>query len=566
MLGVNNGGTTESLFPINASDPSCFSTSSIEEQWKNNPQELLQYKNLRTLVHESDVVRCEQGGAFFSIIHPSKVDEWFGKSTLGWKLHISVAPTDHEKAFNLAAPIISRYLPYFKVTNPKNVHGDRLSFGMQITIYLQENGKNIIPPEDVKKMVQEIDQVFLENKIQPGTISSSDAQMISPYFSMRNDKAEISFIENMVEYLPANEVGGNFNPLNGSNPFCDLLIPTTTSFDPYEHFLSFDADSGQLNNVNKTILFFFTLFACVREYTIFDTLDEESQQKLLFQCCIENSEKIEAQFFKEPCRNNPGIRLAVKQAASLLMMSSSRELYDYVAEVKLSAQHSGDNSFKKLLMDLEAHFKENKPVFHSSVSLADVFKQCAEKLIDKLPENELISVIQKGHFHHSLAALERLGAAPSWNYKNEPYEAFEEKARLSQEEFKKFLNENDAVPAVQLKLAIMYENEDQKKSEEYFLKAALSEAANYLFFGEPLMKVFNSCSKERLQELSLSGNSIATIHLILLHAGDIFNHNPPKDSAVINPNIDHHLAKEYCKKIQSNLMYSDFAYRAYKML
>jgi hypothetical protein len=521
--------------------------NNIEEQWKS-----IKYENLNDL---TDIVRLEQNDAFFLISHPGKTNRF--AHTFGWKLHISVRPDDLPKAFDLAAPIISQYCFCFKVTNPKKIESDRLLQGTQITIPLEEQEKPVITAEQAQKMIGKINQIFLENNICPGKKPDSDAETISPYFSMRNDKGKgISFNQMLrAEYIPANLSGKNFNPLNNFNPFQCLLSSESKSFDPIQHFqsfgLEFGPDTGIKENEHITFLLYLTLRTYIHEYTLFDILDMESQEKFIIQCCFVNENNFIAQFLKHPYKENPEIQLSIKQAVRIVIAFEgsnflNSEYHNFINSSEFSTQHPYDTSFKQLIIALETNSKKaaehnSKQYYWSkekTESLMPLIKRAVEKTMKDFPKETLLVLIQKGHFYSSQAAVEKL------------------KVVCRCEEYIKILQDNDTVPAVQLELANFYYFKDSKKSEEYLLRAILSEASNCINPKVEYLKILMKYKNlEELQALDKSGNLLATRLLALIYIRDRLPSAPAEFKKFSEAPINHNLAKECFKKLETNELY-----------
>lgn len=323
----------------------------------------LKYENLYALAQQQETqpgqIQLTEKCDFFSIIQLSKIHEvTTPEHYLGWKLHLSVDPQRLQEAFDLAAPIISRYGFFFKVINLDNKNlGERFKEGMQITIPLEELEIPVQSSDVVRKMMREIDQVFLDNQIYSGEIPRSDAQTFSSYFSMRNDKASNMVGKRVIEYIPAS---ANFNPANKMNPFEDLLSLQPVPFDPCQHFLSLNVNLRD----NKALTYLqITLLSYVREYTSFEMMNDQDKETFMYQYCSQDGQNLRAEFLKNEYKNNPQILLAVQQAFALIVryeMDSSwmkGRYYEYVNSAQLSQQYSYDDSFKKLILLVEQHAK-----------------------------------------------------------------------------------------------------------------------------------------------------------------------------------------------------------------
>ena len=167
------------------------------------------------------------------------------KYSNGWKIHLSVAHTDLEKAYELAAPILFTKKWHFKVINKSHIKADALEkidnpelfalyaslqcYGTkQFTIYLEEKAdKPVVSVKEIEEISSSIEKFFQENGISAGIMPSSDRPLKYMYFSMRNDQYE-------EQYISAVEVENNHNPGNRENPYEDLLAPSLKLIDVKE--------------------------------------------------------------------------------------------------------------------------------------------------------------------------------------------------------------------------------------------------------------------------------------------------------------------------------------------
>ena len=173
---------------------------------------------------------------------------------------------------------------------------------------------------------------------------------------MRNDKA-VKLSLGKTVYMAANAIGKNYNPTNHPNPFSHLLSSEVQPFDPLAHFQLFECELADWKVVRE-FLFCSTLNSYLREYTTLDAMDEKTRHEFILQYCFGNGDKLDAQFLKEPYRNNPEILLAVKYALSLIVIGkvddscSCSAYHNHVIQSAFSAQYPFDNSFKKFLVYL----------------------------------------------------------------------------------------------------------------------------------------------------------------------------------------------------------------------
>lgn len=217
-----------------------------------------------------------------------------GRKATGWKLHLSVKRPSLEAAFDCIAPILHRYRVKYKVIDKRcrepsqgffpqqaTSFAERLLEGAQFTIYL---GTNPLDEVGTLEMVQTITDVLVAKGISTGVIPVSDVKTISPYFSLRHDKADIppvcshlfsEFSES--QYVSARYVGRHFNPFNVSNPFQKLVLSEPGPFSLLAHFeaLPLNEKGKEEDVISKPKLFKnlkVTLLAYLREYLEIDSM------------------------------------------------------------------------------------------------------------------------------------------------------------------------------------------------------------------------------------------------------------------------------------------------------
>lgn len=371
------------------SSSSSQSQSYISSQGESTSSIPLTYENLPKLAKQKETIRLTGEDAFFSITQPSKINEvTTEKYYLGWKLHLSVCQQDLQEAFGIVAPIISEYGFFFKVINLGNKNiPERYKEGTQITIPLEELENPVRSPDDVKTMMQEIERALSDNKIGHGKIPASDAPTFSPYFSLRNDKKPNVLGTRAIDYIDFTKVGKNFNPANNFNLFENLLGSKLGPFDPYHHFLLFDVDIQNPGLLLDPLLCLqSTLFSYVREYSIFDMMSDQDKDTFMRQYCVQDGKNLNAEFLKADYKDNSQILLAVQQAFSLIFRFEADtswgnfRYYEYVNSAELSKQYPYDDSFKKLIVVIEAHAKI-RPEMHQFLhgeekrSLLDMYSE-----------------------------------------------------------------------------------------------------------------------------------------------------------------------------------------------
>lgn len=131
-------------------------------------------------------------------------------SGLGWKMHISFAYEDLNKAYEICLPILNEHIKKFKVASPiwlaQEFTREDLRHGGQVTIYMEDNGKAFQNLEKLKMVIKNLTKVLQENNIKPGHYSPDLTLKDTPYFSIRND------IDPSGEYILANNCMGCYNP------------------------------------------------------------------------------------------------------------------------------------------------------------------------------------------------------------------------------------------------------------------------------------------------------------------------------------------------------------------
>lgn len=346
---------------------------------------LLRYKDLAT---SSLAVSHDK---FYDIISPSvrkeqedfcehnpeeKMESFF----FGWKLHISVKGDQLERAFDTIAPILMRRGVPFKVLNTRGggeTFSKRFQNGTQFTIYLEKWGKAVLSCQEVKEMIEEINAALVGTgisrssaphsaeeistvladagivgaDIEHGTRPRSDAKIaISPYFSLRNDKALAPAIFHLpedfrylstyddsytyvpkaaVDYMDAEEIGTSFNPCNLNNPYSSLLSEECRRpFNLIGHFRSLEDGSlpeelPLFDKQNKYLLHkALTLFAYLYEHT---RIEEFSGGNLLeLRELIYSGQPIPTEFIKPTSTSEPNIQENIRWAFMICDYLSSR--------------------------------------------------------------------------------------------------------------------------------------------------------------------------------------------------------------------------------------------------
>lgn len=315
-------------------------------------------------------------------------------STLGRKLHVSVAPENLKKVFHLIAPYIAKYCPIFKVINLDVVDKQdqkslRLYEGAQITIYLEVDDKPLITLTDVTKMIDEVSAVLDSHEISVGKIPKSDEKTVSKYFSTRDDKILIpeSFFDKSSgkkidprEYIPAEHVGGNSNPSNSNNPYKSLLL-NQKAFDLLTHFTDFavkDSQSVQLAVVAS-------MLACLNEYTNFNSLTEEKMSEFKKQC-FDYYLDVDNEFLKEAYHNEVAVKHIVKMAILCLDYFYNANIFSKLVFFNISECYRYEDHFSKVLSIMENQFKlhtSNKYVM-SNVFSCYLLGKWDESIRDKL--------------------------------------------------------------------------------------------------------------------------------------------------------------------------------------
>lgn len=390
----------------------------IEDQWEKSPGTLLKYSNLNNLVIKRQVVELDQNGAFYVITHPAYVEKAkIGSNSLGWKLHISIDSNQLEEGYDAIVAIISRYCFHFKVTNPVYVEGDRLIHGAQITLYLEYKEEPTIVPNDLEKMIREVDQALDEKGIAPGQLPDSDASTFSPYCTLRSDKSKLILLRQTFDYVPSWNTGRNFNPCNHPNPFATLLRDPVDTFDPASHLLTFFEFTDEGVKV-KDSHFYYMLSSLVREYTLFDAMDEEAQEQFVFESCLTRANNINAQFLKEPFREIDAVLLVVKYAFYLVLVyeadpcRTKTSFHYYVDQWKFSRQCTHSDSFMAALKWLEEYSSQRTKINLSNKnevrSLDEMLQTACKRRMRGLPHDRLIELINTGHLYTRQAALTEL--------------------------------------------------------------------------------------------------------------------------------------------------------------
>lgn len=271
----------------------------------------------------------------------------------GWKLHLSVQPSQLKKTYQLIYTVIANYGLGFKVLNidffeSKKRKDLRLYNGAQFTIYLEENEKPTHSVLEIREMIDRITKILIDNSIFPGQIPDSDAKTISKYFSLRNDKSVLYPIfqknktnQSNKNYIPAKIVGKNFNPENYDNPFFDLVLPQI-SFDIKEHFLAFNMQDKEY----ITLAFFESMIAYLHEHTRVTMLEENLLFEFSRQCQFFNN-TIDEIFLKKQC----GLEtiFSIKTAFQMLALLNTDNPGESFCNTMNNFLYPFENSFQQVL-------------------------------------------------------------------------------------------------------------------------------------------------------------------------------------------------------------------------
>lgn len=319
----------EDMFPSEPIYDRNYDEYAIERRqrcWKERcihyPEDFLNFDKIASqlLTRNFPMKACGDGFYRFEL-----ADVDYDKPSTGWKLHVSVYRFDDnmKNAFNLLAPYLAKQvgLFYFKFTIPDFSQSGRLFSNAQFTIYLHDFDENDLPFETVKKMIDDVTDLFQKNHIKPAiTIPASDSPTVSPYFSLRNDRVKLpsSFDFSLMpdEYLPAEISGFNFNASQETNPY-QALIKNTKPFNMLNHFKAFNITAGENKLHEASSLLAVTLFAYLNEYSHFSTLDEKEMTALDKQAFSGNA-IIDASFIKEGYKENEEIRKGIAMAFMIL--------------------------------------------------------------------------------------------------------------------------------------------------------------------------------------------------------------------------------------------------------
>lgn len=140
-------------------------------------------------------------------------------------------------------PVLKKYFQCFKVTTPDYPLGQRCSQGCQITLYLDESHEKDL--DSLKKCLDEIKNILIQNNIKIGIIPRSDAALtVGDYFSLRNDGTKIFNVKNNDDYHFEGElVGTHFNPLDDRNPYQQFLKAQPKPLNLIQYFDEFEPKS-----------------------------------------------------------------------------------------------------------------------------------------------------------------------------------------------------------------------------------------------------------------------------------------------------------------------------------
>lgn len=218
----------------------------------------------------TNTIESVNSKSFYCFIIDNKRLSHYNHST-GWKLHISFEHARLKLAIKTVLPILSCHFIKFKVIKPEE-HGIDSDFydSKQVTIYLHEDkhGNN----ELMRHLYHPLSMIAisLDHKaITPGNKPPSDAELMFPYFSIRNDML-------FKNYLPTDKVGQHFNPVNRYNPYLFLLQSKPCQFSLIHHINKMSLDS-KAHVLNALLL---SSHAFLNEYLDLDNVLNEAFNNL----------------------------------------------------------------------------------------------------------------------------------------------------------------------------------------------------------------------------------------------------------------------------------------------
>lgn len=155
----------------------------------------------------------------------------------GWKMHMSFAYEDLNKAYEICLPILNAQVETFKIASPvwlaQASSRPELRHGGQVTIYLETKGNAFQDKEKLKVVMKILNKALQENNIRPGKYPATLPLKDSIYFSIRND------ISPSGQYIPTGDCMGCYNPAGTIFP-ADLveLLPDDkkAQYSAYGHF------------------------------------------------------------------------------------------------------------------------------------------------------------------------------------------------------------------------------------------------------------------------------------------------------------------------------------------
>lgn len=320
---------------------------------------------------------------------------------LGWKFHLSVHPTDLSKAFEIAAPIISRYGYSFKMVNSKVAFSERVKYdGAQFTIYLEENNRLLMSVEETRKMMMEVEEAFSRRNIRVGEIPDSDVSTIFKFFSLRNDKFDFDglFIgsvlrvkEGIPGYLLPRFADSNYNPFRRDNPFAALIIDKDREFNLAKHFAKFQPQDHH----EASLAYIISLCAWLNEHTrVFELPAQEKET--LEKLCFSNVAQIDARIFKTKQNATPEFSAAVKLILCYLSwLNQSPFLNNHFFPLSTAYPHK--NVFSAALIAMESEVigfqnPQDKNSRNDGVSFSEFLQQ-------KEQNDEENTVEQEGGFN-----------------------------------------------------------------------------------------------------------------------------------------------------------------------
>lgn len=405
---------------------------------KSELAKLYTYDSIDQLEREHEkLVETDEG--FHHFFPPSRLDYYAEAMNadlqafhIGWKLKISVHPTQVKEAFDLlAAKLALNYAVLFKVVRLSNrflASDPRLNQGGQFVVYLeslkaQTSYDASSANAQMHAMIADIVATLKDNGIHEGVIPAGEAKVGPEFLSLRNDGVAVldRVHANQRVYLSARIAVNCWNPTMAPPPaFCMLNHPAASGFNVAAHHASFDLSSG----VGAYYGLLSGLVAYLRMHT-FIVCEANPEQ---WQQIIASYQKglFDPRFIRPAFHNDQEVLEAIYLCIRMLHMLQSSNHFNLALHLNTATHYRRNNAFAVFLHQVRNTAIALFPGFgakelefeHRKLVAADL-KQLLQAMVsaNTTPEMPRVKAIKQAIAHyltnanHDLKFLEETATA-----------------------------------------------------------------------------------------------------------------------------------------------------------